>query len=540
MIKPDNDLTFAPRGTQSTLPQQQIYTESGINRATAIPIFSEATAQAIRLTEAPVAILSTISDSECKIASISGLDKFERLSGTGNLLSQLSGLEYCQNKAIGGTQSFIVTNFQEYPQLANSPLCQVHGVQAYLGLAIVTAAGDMLGAISILDFSPSRFTDRDLDIMQLIGQLAASEFERSCLSQAQLNQLMKQMRHQPIQGFDDESASSEYNAPTERLRHQTGAYLPTVNNYPSSIVVNQQTMLEPRSYANDRVRPLPTFEQHQLANPQAQAQGEIQVKLLAHLGQELRTPLTAVLGMARVLQQEIYGSLGVKQKDYLGIIHHSGLQLVKIVDEIVELGGFDQQHNQLNLKSVNLDLLCQLAIQSLEPLVAAKQQRIKLDLAGHNSSGEIQRDRLWVLDKDKVRQIIYYLSLSLIQSSATHHEITIRLANLTDRLQIQITTSDSQAMLVTPRSTGEAVPQPVLPSGDRSARETALLEQIRLLQYGSVAPTSPQPETDRDLRISLGLSLSQTLAAMHGGTIQVTPSGCGYRLSLPLILTEKS
>jgi signal transduction histidine kinase len=534
MIKPDNNLAFAPHVTQSRSPQQQIYTESGIKRATAIPIFNEATAQAIRLTEAPVAILSTISDSECRIASISGLDKLERLSGTGNLLSQLSGLEYCQNKAIGGTQSFIVTDFQEYPRLAASPLCQVHGVQAYLGLAILTAAGDILGAISILDFSPSRFTDRDLDIMQLIGQLAASEFERSCLSQAQLNQLMKQMRHQPIQGFDDESASLEYNAPPERLRQQTGA------NYPSTIVVNNQTTLEPSGYANDRVRPMPTFEQHQLADPQAQAQGEIQVKLLAHLGQELRTPLTAVLGMARVLQQEIYGSLGVKQKDYLGIIHHSGLQLVKIVDEIVELGGFDRQHNQLNLKSVNLDLLCQLAIQSLEPLVAEKQQRIKLDLAGHNSSGGIQRDRLWVLDKDKVRQIIYYLSLSLIQSSATHHQITIRLANLTDRLQIQITTSDPQAMLLTPRSTDEAVPQPVLPSGDRSARETALIDRLRLTQSGSVTPPSQQPETDRDLRISLGLSLSQTLAAMHGGTIQLTPNGCGYRLSLPLIMTEKS
>ena len=538
MLKPDNDLALDPNHhTRFQSPQQQIYTESGINRSTAIPIFSEATAQAIRLTEAPVAILSTISESGCKIASIAGLDRFERLSGTGNLLAELSGLEYCQNQAIGGKRSFIVTNFQAYPQLANSPLCQVHGIQAYLGLAIVTAAGDMLGAISILDFIPSRFTDRDLDILQLIGQLAASEFERSCLSQAQLNQLMNQMRHQPIQGFDDEVASSEYNAPTKRPRQQTRDYLPTVNNYPATIVVNKQPMLEPRGYASDRVRPVPTFEPHQLADPQAQ--GEIQFKLLTHLAQELRTPLTAVLGMARVLQQEIYGSLGVKQKDYLGIIHHSGLQLVKIVDEIAGLGGFDRQQNQLNLKSVNLELLCQLALQSLEPLVAQKQQRITLDLAGHNSSGGIQRDRLWVLDKDKVRQIIYYLSSSLIQSSSTNHEITIRLSNLTNRLQIQITTSDPQAMLVTPRSIDDALPQPVLPSRDRSARETAVVEQLRLHQHGTIVPPSLQPETSQDLRISLGLSLSQTLAAMHGGTIHFIPNGCGYQLSLPLILTEK-
>ncbi len=498
MLNPARDLDLSPqRRDQSRLPQNhQIATESRIDRSLAVPIFSEATAQAIRLTEAPVAILSTIDGSSYKVASIAGLDKLERLTDPSQLRTELTGLEYCHNKAIGNTRAFINTNFQTDPILANSPLCRVHGVQAYLGVSIVTAAGDILGAISILDFVPSQFTDRDLDILQLVGQLAASEFERACLSQAQLNRLMKKIRYQPIQGFDDSAASSEHNSPpTRRGRGDS----PTTD-----------------------VRPTSTFAlQPQPASPSAQT--DIQLQLLGHLAQALRTPLTSILGMARVLQQEIYGTLGAKQKDYLGIIHTSGLELVEIVDEIVGLGTFDRHHNQLTLKSVDLELLCRLTIHSLESIVAQKQQRISLDLTRSNSTAQNYQHRLWILDKEKVRQIIYYLSLSLIQASSPQSEISIRLANSTDRLELQITTSDPQAMLVA--HPPEDLQQPAGATADLGTTS---------------APAKRQTEIGHALRVSLGLDLSQTLAAIHGGTIQLDTSGCGYRLSLPLILTNEA
>jgi signal transduction histidine kinase len=500
MLNPARDLDLYPqRRDESRLPQHhQIATESRIERTIAIPIFSEATAQAIRLTEAPVAILSTIDGNSYKIASIAGLDKLERVTDPSKLRTELTGLEYCHNKAIGGTRAFINTNFQTDPILANSTLCQVHGVQAYLGVSIVTAAGDILGAISILDFVPSQFTDRDLDILQLVSQLAASEFERACLSQAQLNRLMQEIRYQPIQGFDDPTASAEHDR---------------------SQVWSRQS----DSVAIESVRPTSSFYlQPQPAS--APAQTEVQLQLLTHLTQALRTPLTSILGMARVLQQEIYGTLVAKQKDYLGIIHHSGLELVEIVDEIVGLGTFDRHHNQLTLKSVDLELLCQLAVHSLESLITQKQQRIELNLTRGNSAAQSYQNRLWILDKDKVRQIIYYLSLSLIQASRPQSEISIRLANSTERLELQITTSDLQAMLV-------AHP----PEADPQQHNGSTASDLGTTS----APALRQTEIGHALRVSLGLSLSQALAAIHGGTIQLDANGCGYRLSLPLILTER-
>ncbi len=510
----DGDKVEANPLHRQSIPAQKLY-----QRSSTISIFTEATAQAIRLLDVPVAIISTIAESGYHINSIAGIEKFARLSETDNLQDKLAGLEYCHDRAIKCNRGFAVTNCPEHPHLTTSVLCQEQGIQAYLGLPIITAAGDRLGAISILDFVPRQFSDRDLDLLQLVSRLVASEFERSYLSQAQLNRFMEDLRHQEIR------LAAEYSQ-TVMTR---GTSFPT-----KSLPVVPPIGLS--TYLPTGIRSMSKIGGRQLVCPQVT--GEIQLKLLTHLSQELRTPLTSVLGMTRVLQQEIYGGLSAKQTNYLKIIHDSGLQLVKIVDEIAELSAFDLHQNQLTLKSVDLELLCQLAFQRLEPLARQNHQRITLDFTNSNSISSLRQDRLWVLDLAKVRQIIYYLSLSLIQASASHHQIAIQLSKLTDRLQIQITTSDDRAVLVAFPPNDDA--QPPLSANSLPLRSAITIEQRQTqeeLQDLKAPKASPslQTEIGQDLRISLGLSLSQTLAAMHGGTIQLTQDSCGYQLSLPLI-----
>ncbi len=435
-----------------------------------MPIFAEATTQAARLTATPVAILTTIAGTGYQISSISGSQRLSALPDRPNLPLELAGLEYCHDRVIDTQRYLSVSNIRHHPQLAQSSLQRVHGIQAYLGVPIVTAAGDRLGTLAILDFKQRQFSDRDIDLLHLVSRLVASEFERKLLSQAQLNNWLGDLQNRVRPGFDDLSAAAEH-----RQSATTIAKISPV--------------------------PLPA-----IATVELPAQGEIQSQLLNHLAQELRTPLTSVLGMASVLQQEVYGSLTSKQKDYLGIIHHSGQQLVALVDEISQLGGFvsgtsgNENPQQLTLKAVNLELLCQLAIQSLEPLAQKKRQQIILALTqSHTSSSSAT----WMLDKDKVRQIIYYLCLSLIHVSTTDRQISIEIANLTDTLQIQIRTNDPDVILAQYLT-------PILPA--------AGIEDAT---------------TGQELRISLGLSLSYTLATVHGGKVTLMPNGNGYQIVLP-------
>jgi hypothetical protein len=469
-----------------------------------MPIFAEATALAVRLTNAPVAILTAIAGSGYQIGSISGLEQFGCLPDRPNLRLELAGLEYCHDRVISSESCLSATNFHNHPQLAQSSLLRVHGIQSYLGLPIVTAAGDKLGTLSILDFHPRQFSDRDIDLLQLVSRLVASEFERKLLSQAQLNHLIGDLQYRAMPRFDEPCATEHHQSKVNSSNN--------IERYPSEHL------------------PLPSIETPPVANPipspatgssvYPQIQGEIQFKLLTHLAQELRTPLTSVLGMASVLLQEIYGPVTAKQKDYLGIIHHSGQQLVTIVDEISQLGGFDSHQHQLTLRSVDLEMLCQLAIQSLEPLAQKKQQQLSFALAQSDhpvsSSEHLATRMVWMLDKDQVRQIIYYLCLSLIHASAADRQISIQIATLTNVLEIEIATNDTEAILPE-----QYPPKPHVPN---------------ILRSIYPADRSSATNIGQDLRISLGLSLSYALAAAHGGNIAPIVNGRGYQLTLPISL----
>jgi signal transduction histidine kinase len=464
-----------------SLQQPQIVAELSRDRSAAMPIFAEATALAIQLLEAPVAILTTIAGTGYKIGSIAGLGRLSTLPSNPNLQLELAGLEYCHDRIVSNHSSLSISDFHQQPQLAQSALLRVHGFAAYLGVPVITAARDRIGALAILDFKPRQFSDRDIELLLLVGRLLASEFERKLLSQAQLDRSIGDLQDRATPSFDDAVAA----AASESGNIGTFASVKSIK------VSTPQHCFA----IDDRVR------------------SETQLELLTHLVHELRTPLTSVLGMASVLQQEIYGPLTGKQKDYLGIVHQSGRHLVEIVDEISQLSGSigetlplaSQQPHQIMLKLVDLEMLCQLAIQSLQPIATKKQQQIVLDLAA--SEIDPHPDRRWLLDKDKVRQIVYYLGLSAIHASAVDRQISIQLTQRPNLLQIQITTNDPDAILPIPESI-----------------DLAEIDRIAI----PILPDSPP-----DNHIRLGLSLSHLLAAAHGGQIEPTTDRWGYRLSLP-------
>jgi hypothetical protein len=315
--------------TSSSLQYPTTTTELSIDRLQVTPIFAEATAMATRLTKSPVAIVMIAGKSGCQISSISGLAKLGHLPANPNLCSELAGIEYCFAQVMSSENKFSVADCRQHSELCHLPLVTVHGIGAYLGLPIVTAAKDRLGTIAILDFKPRQFNNRDIETLQVISRLVASEFERKLLSQAQLDRLLAQtascsienLHHDTVQGFDDPLTASEY-----RENRHSNSLLSTLAIDPLD---TQDTSVDLEAL------------QHDLATSEHRA---IPGEVLADLAQELRIPLTSILGMASVLQQEIYGPLGHKQKDYLGIIHQSGQKLVQIVDRISTLSEDHSDH----------------------------------------------------------------------------------------------------------------------------------------------------------------------------------------------------
>lgn len=156
----------------------------------------------------------------------------------------------------------------------------------------------------------------------------------------------------------------------------------------------------------------------------------IKVKLLTHLAQELLTPLTSVVGMTSVLNQEIYGPLTSKQKEYLDIIQNSSKQLRSLVEEIVGLAELDDNPSNLKRAAVDIETLCQQVVTTLSLIASRQEQEISLSIG--------PGARLWLLDKDKVQQMLHHLVFSVIQSAGSGCVIRIHLSRKEEGINIAV------------------------------------------------------------------------------------------------------
>ncbi len=69
----------------------------------------------------------------------------------------------------------------------------------------------------------------------------------------------------------------------------------------------------------------------------AEAANRAKSEFLANMSHELRTPLNAIIGFSEALSEGLYGPLNDKQKEYIQDIEKSGIRLLNIINDIIEV-----------------------------------------------------------------------------------------------------------------------------------------------------------------------------------------------------------
>lgn len=64
-------------------------------------------------------------------------------------------------------------------------------------------------------------------------------------------------------------------------------------------------------------------------------------KFLTNMSHELRTPLNAILGFTQLLDKQYYGKLNEKQLEYIVLISHSGVHLLNLVNDLLDISKID-------------------------------------------------------------------------------------------------------------------------------------------------------------------------------------------------------
>src|SRR5580698_3464285 len=103
------------------------------------------------------------------------------------------------------------------------------------------------------------------------------------------------------------------------------------------------------------------------ARPALDEQKRDFLRMVSH---ELRTPLNSIIGFSEILGREIYGPLGAPQyKEYAGIIQASGLRLLRLVNQVLELAKLEAG-GELELGAEPLDAVFEDAAKTVAPDLA--------------------------------------------------------------------------------------------------------------------------------------------------------------------------
>jgi signal transduction histidine kinase len=502
----------------------KILAEMGLLKTDTVPVFEEATQTASRFLETPISLVGLMTEDQQWIKSAVGLS---RLGLMNELVTsrQLPRNESFCTYVVDSHQVLAISDTATNQELSRSTLFQHYGIRAYLGAPLLTASGHCLGTLAAMDFVPRNFTSKDIDFLMVLARLAITEIERNRLLKAEQTKVLDPYSHSNLSRYSVTPSllSGKFGQSESGCAKSINPYI----NSASHISISQ---------GNN--------QNHQFQQDSTQ---QLKVKLLTHLTQELRTPLTSVMGMTSVLSREIYGPLSSKQKEYLNIIHHSGQSLVSLVDEIAGLGLLDESNQKLQLTSVNIEMVCQQAIKSLEQVAKHRQQQLRLSVEPGN--------RIWLLDKDKIRQIFYYLLLSLIQSAEVGCVVRTHLSHKSEELNIALwvshpwlgdclppvqmyaqsgvakTVNSSEVLQDKANVIQDQVADAYLPLGSQTLTTTPLVTALM-----NVEDRKNKSAVGNDSRESLGLLLSCGLAERHGGEILVQGSpewGYRYVVSLP-------
>ena len=91
------------------------------------------------------------------------------------------------------------------------------------------------------------------------------------------------------------------------------------------------------------------------ARHRAESANVAKSRFLAQMSHELRTPLNAILGFSEVMKSEIFGGHAVPvYKEYSADIHNSGVHLLNLINEILDLSRIEAGRYELNEEAVSL------------------------------------------------------------------------------------------------------------------------------------------------------------------------------------------
>lgn len=216
---------------------------------------------------------------------------------------------------------------------------------------------------------------------------------------------------------------------------------------------------------------------------------------LRTVSHELRTPLTSILSCTELLADTGGAGLSGDQREFLDIVGRSATRLLQLVEDLLELAGLEAGRLPLHRGLADLPDVVAEAVQGRRDALAAAGLELRLDL----STGPPVD-----VDAERVRRLVEGLLANAEQYTPAGGRVSV-LARPT-----------AAGWTVAVADTGIGVPA--------ADRRTVFDAFARADNARDAGPGS-----------GLGLAIGRTVAALHGGSLELTSTeGAGTTVTLRL------
>lgn len=153
---------------------------------------------------------------------------------------------------------------------------------------------------------------------------------------------------------------------------------------------------------------------------------KVRTEFISLISHELRTPLNSIIGFSEILLDSIAGKLNHKQKECVKDILESGLHLLQIVNDILDLSKIEAGNIELEIETTDIEIELKNSLRTVAPLALNKGQKIITDI--ENGIRAVNADR------GKLNQILLNLLSNAIKFSPEKSDIKITVRRDGDNL----------------------------------------------------------------------------------------------------------
>jgi len=222
---------------------------------------------------------------------------------------------------------------------------------------------------------------------------------------------------------------------------------------------------------------------------------------VANMSHELRTPLNAIMGFSEMLKDGLLGELTERQKNSAGAIFDSGMHLLALINDILDLSRIEAGKMELELAKTDVGELLHNSVTMLQTRASAHHIELKLEAQA--------TEPVWV-DQRKSRQIVYNLLSNAVKFTPDGGRIG---------LAAHLDPDDAGAVRLVVSDSGIGIPQ-------------ADLDRVFARFYRT------STANERAIQGSgLGLSIVRAIVEGHGGSVEVESvpeHGASFTVRLPV------